>query len=192
MSGKHNRDKDTQEQELWDRIVECEGTERAEVFDELSHIAYHRDDYTQCLHLLESSIEIYYKHGLDNYVKELIHLYEGKALALRNLERYKESADTFEDLAKLYQINEDDAGFIRAKRAAACDWFEAEEWQKSLDSHCLARDAIDTDATPFTIGVDLLNIATAQSELDLHTEALENYIHSRKYFKEIKNPEMVN
>ena len=49
-----NNEKETQEQELWERISTSEGTERAEVLDELSHIAYNRDNYTECLHLVDT------------------------------------------------------------------------------------------------------------------------------------------
>ena len=85
MSTEKN-EKDTREQELWDRISTSEGTERAEVLDELSHIAYKRDNYIECLHLVDTSIEIYFKQGgLDLYLKELIHLYHGKAYCFENL-----------------------------------------------------------------------------------------------------------
>ena len=50
-----------------------EGAERAEVLDELSHIAYKKDNYAECLHLVDTSIGIYYKlGGSDVYLKELI------------------------------------------------------------------------------------------------------------------------
>jgi hypothetical protein len=41
---------------------------------------------------------------------------------------------------------------LRARRAAACDWYEVKEWQKCLDGHSAARDAIDPDATPMSMG----------------------------------------
>jgi tetratricopeptide (TPR) repeat protein len=192
VSAEHNKENHTQEQELWERISTTEGAERAEVLDELSHIAYQRDNYTECLHLVDTSIDIYYKLGMDAHVKELIHVYEGKAFSLRKLDRIAESADTFEDLAKLHQINEDPEGYIRAKRAAGCDWYEAKQWQKCLDNHIAARDAIDLDATPMSMGIDLLNIAMAQAKLNLHQEAIDNLLSARKLFKEAKNPEYVN
>ena len=192
MSAENNHENETHEQELWERISTTEGIERAEVLDELSHIAYRRDDYNECLQLVDTSIDIYFKLGMDSYTKELIHLYEGKALSLRNLKRLAESADTFEDLAKLHQINDDTDGYIRARRAAACDWYEVKEWQKCLDGHIAARDSIDPDATPMSMGIDLLNIGMAQDKLKLHAEAVANYLSARKLFKEAKNPEYVN
>ncbi len=192
MSAENNKENETQEQELWERISTTEGAERAEVLDELSHIAYRRDNYSECLQLVDTSIDIYYKLGMDSHIKELIHLYEGKAFSLRKLDRLAEAADAFEDIAKLQQISDDTEGYARARRAAARDWYEIKEWQKSLDGHIAARDAIDPDATPMSMGIDLLNIGMAQAKLGKHQEAVENHLSARKLFKGAKNPEYVN
>ena len=192
MSAENNDENKTQELELWERMSTTEGAERAEVLDELSHIAFRRDAFNECLQLVDTSIDIYFKLGMDSHIKELIHLYEGKAFSLRHLERCAESADTFEEIATLHQINDDTNGYIRAKRAAACDWYDAREWQKSLDGHIAAQGAIDPDATPMSMGTDLLNIGTAQIKLNLHTEAITTFLSARKLFKGEKNPEFVN
>jgi len=192
VSAENNKENHTQEQELWERISTTEGIERAEVLDELSHIAYQRDSYSECIQLVDTSIEIYYKLGMDAHVREIIHAYEGKALSLRKLDRLAESADTFEDIAKLHQINDDTEGFARAKRAAGCDWYEVKEWQKCVDGHSAARDAIDPEATPMSMGTDLLNIGMAQAKLGQHHAAIENFLRARQLFKEAKNPEYVN
>ena len=192
MSAENNHENESQELELWERMSTTEGAERAEVLDELSHIAYRRDDYNECLQLVDTSIDIYFKLGMDSYTKELIHLYEGKAFSLRNLKRIRESADTFEEIAKFHQLNDDTDGYLKAKRSAACDWYEAKEWQKSLDGHIAARDSIDPEATPMSMGIDLLNIGMAQDKLKLHAEAVATHLSARKLFKEAKNPEYVN
>ena len=192
MSAENNNENNTQELELWERISTTEGVERAEVLDELSHIAYRRDDFNECLQLVDTSIDIYFKLGMDSHIKELIHLYEGKAFSLRHLDRLAESADTFEEIAKLHQIDDDTTGYIRAKRAAACDWYDAKQWQKSLDGHIAAQEAIDLDATPMSMGIDLLNIGTAQIKVNLHTEAVATLLSARKIFKGEKTPEYVN
>ena len=169
-----------------------EGAERAEVLDELSHIAFRRDDFNECLQLVDTSIDIYYKLGMDSHIKELIHLYEGKAFSLRKLDRLAEAADAFEDIAKLQQISDDTEGYARARRAAARDWYEVKEWQKCIDGHSAARDAIDPEATPMSMGTDLLNIGMAQAKLGQHHAAIENFLRARQLFKEAKNPEYVN
>ena len=192
MSAEYNNENNTQEQELWERISTTEGMERAEVLDELSYIAYRRDDFNECLQLVDTSIDIYFKLGMDSHIKELIHAYEGKAFSLRNLGRHAEAADTFEEIAKLHQIDDDTHGYMKAKRAAACDWYEAKEWQKCLDGHTAAKDSIDPDATPMSMGIDLLNIGMALAKLEQHQAAIESHLSARKLFKEAKNPEYVN
>ena len=188
-----NNEHSTQEQELWDRMSTTEGAERAEVLDELSHIAYKKDNYTECLHLVDTSIGIYFKlGGADVYLKELIHLYKGMCHCYEHLKRFEDAAETFELLSGLYYIDEDHEGQIWAARAAARAWYEVKEWQKSLDGHIAATKLIDLDATPFSMGLDQINIGMALAKLKRDEEAVVAYLGSRTLFKEAKNPEYVN
>ena len=183
---------DTREQELWERITMTEGAERAEVFDELSHIAYNRSSYSECLSLIESSLEIYYKlGGAQNYLKEMTHLYEGKAHCLENLKEMREVAETLEIIVILKALDQDDEGHLEAVRSAARAWYDVKEWQKSLDGHTAAIAMIDPDATPFSRGIDLINVGMANAKLELFDEAIANYLSARSLFKEAKNPEYV-
>ena len=170
-----------------------EGAERAEVLDELSHIAYKKDNYTECLHLVDTSIGIYFKlGGADIYLKELIHLYKGMCHCYEHLKRFEDAAESFELLSGLYYIDEDHEGQIWAARAAARAWYEVKEWQKSLDGHIAATKLIDPDATPFSMGMDQINIGMALAKLKRDEEAVVAYLGSRTLFKEAKNPEYVN
>ena len=191
MSGESNKP-DTQEQELWDRMSTTEGAARAEVLDELSHIAYSKSNYKECLHFIETSIEIYFSLTEDFYTKELIHLYEGKAYCHSNLDEHREAAEAFEALAGYYCIDENREGFLRSKRAAAREWYSAEEWLKSFEGHTIASKELDPDITTLIIGIDLMNIGTALQGLDRHQEAIESLTKARQAFKEDKNPEYVN
>ena len=188
-----NNEHSTQEQELWDRMSTTEGAERAEVLDELSHIAFKKDNYTECLHLVDTSIGIYFKlGGADVYLKELIHLYKGMCHCYEHLKRFEDAAESFELLSGLYYIDEDHEGQIWAARAAARAWYEVKEWQKSLDGHIAATKLIDLDATPFSMGLDQINIGMALAKLNRDEEAVVAYLGSRTLFKEAKNPEYVN
>lgn len=181
-----------QEQELWERLRTTEGAEKAEVLDELSHIAYNKNNYIECLQLVDTSIEIYYSLGIDLHTRDLIHVTQGKAFCLVNLKRQREAAEAFESLAQLYQLCDDIAGYIGAKRDAACKWYEVEEWQKCLEGHTAAKDSLDPDATPMSMGIDLLNIGMAHMKLENHEAAIVNFLSARSLFKEAKNPEHVN
>jgi tetratricopeptide (TPR) repeat protein len=187
-----NNKPDTQEQELWDRMNTTEGAARAEVLDELSHIAYSKNNYRECLQFIETSIEIYFSLTSEFYTKELIHLYEGKAYCHSNLDEHREAAEAFETLAGYYCIDENREGFLKAKRAAAREWYSAKEWLKSFEGHTIASNELDPDVTKYIIGIDLMNIGTALQGLDRHPEAIESFIKARQSFKEDKNPEYVN
>jgi len=192
VSSEYN-EHDTQEQELWDRMSTTEGRERAEVLDELSHIAYKKDNYTECLHLADTSIDIYYKlGGAEVYLKELIHLYRGMSHCYEHLKRYEDAAGVFEHLAGLYSLDEDYEGQIWATRSAARAWYEVMEWQKSLDGHQSVTKLIDLGATPFSMGMDQINIGMALTKLKRDEEAIAAYLRARAFFKDAKNPEYVN
>ena len=192
MSAEKN-EKDTQEQELWERISTSEGTERAEVLDELSHIAYNRDNYIECLQLVDTSIDIYFKQGgLDVYLKELMHLYHGKVHCFENLKRDAEAAETHEELAKMKALDDDLEGQASSLRAAGRAWYIVKEWRKSLDNHIAAKAIADPGIEIQTMGVDLLNIGMALAKLNNHHDAIESYLSSRSLYKEAKNPEFVN
>lgn len=186
-------EKDTREQELWERISTSEGTERAEVLDELSHIAYNRDNYIECLHLVDTSIEIYFKQGgLDLYLKELMHLYHGKVHCFENLKRHSEAAEAHEELAKMKALDDDIEAQADELRAAGRAWYIVKEWRKSLDNHIAAKAIADPGIEIQTMGVDLLNIGMALAKLNNHHDAIESYLSSRSLYKEAKNPEFVN
>jgi tetratricopeptide (TPR) repeat protein len=188
-----NNEKDIREQELWDRISTSEGTERAEVLDELSHIAYKRDNYIECLHLVDTSIDIYLKQGgLEIYLKEIMHLYHGKVHCFENLKRHAEAAEMHEELAKMKNLEEDVEGQAEELRSAGRAWYKVEEWRKSLDNHLAAKALTYPDITTMTMGVDNLNIGMALAKLKNYKDAVDSYLSARSLCKEAKNPEFVN
>ena len=191
MSAEGNQP-DTQEQELWDRIGTTTGVERAEVLDELSHFAYRKDNYTECIQLIDTSVEIYSTLNSDLYTKQLIHLYEGKAHCHLNLDQHLEAAESFELLAGYCRIDEDQEGFLTAKRAAGREWYSAEKYEASLECHTIVSKEIDINATDYTMGIDNLNIGLALQNLERHQEAVEHFLIARPLFKAAKNPEFVN
>ena len=181
-----------QEQELWDRIRTTEGAERAEVLDELSHIAYKRDNFIECLHLVDTSIEIYFKQGgLDIYLTELVHLYHGKVHCFENLKRYEDAARTHEELAILKFVENDFEAQAEELRAAGRAWYRINEWRKSLDNHIAAKAITYLDISTITMGIDLLNIGMALAKLGSYQDAIDNYLSARSLCKEAKNPEFV-
>ena len=191
MSTEPNNGK-AQEQELWDRVSTTEGAERAEVLDELSHIAYKKDNFIECLQLVDTSIEIYFKHGgLDVYLSELIHLYHGKAHCFENLKRHEDAAKTHEELAMMKFADNDFEAQAEELRAAGRAWYRIDEWRKSLDNHIAAKAITYPDISTITMGIDLLNIGMALAKLGSYQDAVDSYLKARSLCKEAKNPEFV-
>ena len=184
----NNSNGEVQESELWERISTTDGVERAEVLAELSHFAYKRDDYAECIQLCETSIDLYKKSAPNSHLHELIHLHEGKALSLRNLEQHAEAAETFEEIAKLQKESDEVSGYIQAIRAAACEWYAAKEWQKSLEGHKAAQDAVDPESSDMSMGIDSINIGMCLNKLERYEEAVPNFLDSRKHFQKAKSP----
>jgi tetratricopeptide (TPR) repeat protein len=183
---------EAQELELWDRIRTTEGAERAEVLDELSHFAYKKNNYTECLQLIETSIEIYFNLTAEFHTKQLIHLYEGKAFCHSNLDQNAEAAEAFETLAGYFCIDEDREGFLRAKRAAGREWYSAENYERSLECHTIVSKELDINSNDYSMGIDNLNIGMALQCLERHEEAVTYFLTARPLFKKAKNPEFVN
>jgi tetratricopeptide (TPR) repeat protein len=187
-SGNNSNNGEVQESELWERISATDGVERAEVLAELSHFAYKRDDYAECIQLCETSIDLYQKSAPNSHVHELIHLHEGKALSLRNLEHHAEAAATFEEIARLQKERDEISGFIQAIRAAACEWYAAKEWQKSLEGHKAAQNAVDPESSDMSMAIDAINIGMCLNKLERFDEAVPHFIDSRKHFQKAKSP----
>jgi tetratricopeptide (TPR) repeat protein len=185
-------EKETQELELWDRFSSTEGVERAEVLDELSHLAYKKNNYTECIQLIETSIDIYFKNCMDAHIPELVHLYEGKAHCHMNLEQHSQAAEAFDMLAGFHYIESKQELFLSAKRAAGRAWFEADEYERSLECHTIVSKELDIEATDYTMGIENLNIGMALKRLNRNEEAVEHLLKARPYFKADKNPEFVN
>lgn len=178
---------EVQESDLWERISVTDGVERAEVLAELSHLAYKRDDYAQCIQLCETSIDLY-KTSSQLYLSELIHLHEGKALSLRQLDQHAESAETFEEIARLQKERDEVSGYIQAIRAAGCEWYAAKQWGKSFDAHKAAQDAVDPEATDFSMAVDSINIGMSLNKLERFDEAIPYFLRARKLYQKEKSP----
>ena len=178
------------EKELWKQIPLTQGEDRADTYVQLSHLAYDRGDHTASLALCQSAREIY--EGLTTYVatKQLLHVYEGITWSLRRLERDAEAAQVALEAVKL--VNEDDpAAATEMFRDAGRFFYDAKEFQKSLDCHQKALKDVDPDLSDITIGVDYFNCGSSLQGLEKYEESIPYLLTSRMHFKKAKEPERV-
>jgi tetratricopeptide (TPR) repeat protein len=108
------------------------------------------------------------------------------------LDQNNDAAESFEMLAGYHRIEEDQEGFLRAKRAAGREWYAAGKYEASLECHTIVSQEIDINATDYSMGIDNLNIGLALQNLDRHDEAVVHLLKARPLFQKAKNPEFVN
>jgi len=59
---------------------------------------------------------------------------------------------------------------------------------KSLDAHKAAQDAVDPDATDFSMAVDSINIGMSLNKLERYDEAIPYFLRARKLYQKEKSP----
>lgn len=179
-----------EEKELWASIPSSNGVDRAESFVTLSHIAYERGDFKSALALCESAREIYESLRATVSTQALLHVYEGITWSLRRLDRDEEAAElalkAVDILKEDYPVEATDM-----LREAGRFFFNAGEYEKSLDCHIKAIAEIDLDLTDWTIAIDNYNVGYAYMKLKKYPEAITHLLKGREYFKKDKEPEKV-
>ncbi len=178
------------EKELWQRIPNTEGTERAETFVALSHIAYDRGDHKAALALCESAREIYEQLGAETSTAALMHVYDGISWSLRKLDRDEEAAELALRAVDLLK-DERPSDAADMMRDAGRFYFAAGKYEKSLQCHQNAIAEINPDTTEFTMGIDSYNCGFALVKMEKYAESLQYMTAARNYLKIAKEPEKV-
>jgi tetratricopeptide (TPR) repeat protein len=178
------------EKELWQRIPNTEGTERAETFVALSHIAYDRGDHKAALALCESAREIYEQLGAEASTSALMHVYDGISWSLRKLDRDEEAAELALRAVDLLK-DERPSDAADMMRDAGRFYFAAGKYEKSLQCHQNAIAEVNPDTTEFTMGIDSYNCGFALVKMEKYAESLQYMTAARNYLKIAKEPEKV-
>ncbi len=179
-----------EEKELWQSIPNTEGTERAETFVALSHIAYDRGDHKAALALCESAREIYEQLGAEASTSALMHVYDGISWSLRKLDRDEEAAEL---ALRAVDLLKEDSPLDAADmmRDAGRFYFAAGKYEKSLQCHQNAIAEIDPDTSDLTMGIDSYNCGFALVKMEKYAESLPYMLAARNYLKKAKEPEKV-
>lgn len=179
-----------EEKELWQSIPNTEGTERAETFVALSHIAYDRGDHKAALALCESAREIYEQLGAEASTSALMHVYDGISWSLRKLDRDEEAAEL---ALRAVDLLKEDSPLDAADmmRDAGRFYFAAAKYEKSLQCHQNAIAEINPDTSDLTMGIDSYNCGFALVRMERYAESLPYMLAARNYLKKAKEPEKV-
>ena len=178
------------EKEIWRDLPRSEGTERAEQFIELSHLAYDRGDFKSALALCESAREIYEAQKAAASTKELLHVYEGITYSLSKLDRAAEAAKialhAFDFLRSEYPSDA-----TNMLRRAGHFFYDAGEIEKALECHMQVMNEVDPDITDQIIGQDHYSVGYLSQKLGRYNYAIFHLDRARHYFKLEKDLENI-
>jgi len=185
-----SKESKTNENELWENIPNSSGVDRAEKLISLSHIAYDRGDYRSALALCESAKDIYISHKNEVTTGTMLHVYEGITWSLKKLNRNGEAAEAALIAAKSF-VDDDRSAAASMLRDAGRSFFNAGDFENSLECYKQLFCEVDPEITEWLIGSDHYNCATASIELRKYEEAISDLLKARQCFKEEKQPENV-
>lgn len=170
------------EKDLWKRVAQYEGSERAYAYMTLSQIAFNKGKFKESLAMCETARDLFAQEGEREFPSELLDVNMG-------ISRIYEKLDRGEDAAKAMGIA------IEAARVTGHEeldnllreqgryWFSAGEFEKSITCH---REAIAIsqlhlrDETP---ELDYFNIAMGLQELKCYEESIDAFRKSRAAYK---------
>lgn len=171
------------EQELWKLISETEGEERAEVLVFLSYLARNKGDFRECLALCETARDLYEDAGSKIGNAALANVYKGISHSLRHLNRPADAAIAIDRTIDLYrEIGSSEA--ITAIRNEASAWYDAKNYEKSLEFCVKALKEPNPDCEKVDLGRDLYHLSEAYLKLERWQEALQALLSGRQHFKE--------
>ena len=178
------------EKDLWQRVAQYEGSERAYAYMTLSQIAFNKGKLKESLAMCETARDLFAQEGESKFPSELLDVNMG-------ISRIYEKLDRGEDAAKAMGIAIEAARVIDHEeldnllREQGRYWFSAGEYEKSITCH---REAIATsqlhlrDETP---ELDYFNIAMGLQELKRYEESIDAFRKSRAAYKELDEIAMV-
>ena len=178
------------EKELWSKLPNSTGVDKAENLVELSHLAYNRADYKSALALCDNAREIYESLKESVTQQELLHVYEGITWSLRKLKRPADAAQVALNAVEvLREINHGDA--MDMLREAGEYFYSAGDYEKSLECHTQAMMEIDPDTFDITTGFDHYSVGFLHQKMGNYPLAITHLQKARQYFKDEKKPEPI-
>ena len=178
------------EKELWSKLPNSTGLDKAENLVELSHLAYDRADYKSALALCDNAREIYESLKESVSQQELLHVYEGITCSLKKLKRPADAAQAaLNAVGILREINHGDA--MDMLREAGEYFHSAGDYERSLECHTQAMMEVDPDTGDLTTGFDHYSIGFIHQKMGNYPLAITHLQKARQYFKAEKIPEPI-
>jgi tetratricopeptide (TPR) repeat protein len=175
---------------LWVQITKVAGVGRAEVCTVLGRKCFDAGKYAQSLALCETARGIYESLGAAVPDVELAQVYLGIVSSLAKLDRPADAA-RYSDRAIELLREVDPSGAAEMLRTQGRYWYDAKEYELSLQCHMKASSDPDPDADDSSVGLDTFNIALCYLMMEGWSEAISLYNEARALFLRTADPTWV-
>ena len=181
---------DKREKELWTRVSNGEGEEKASALMELGHDAFHKGNHLEALAMGETALQVYESMGVLASTVAVGYVYQSIGWSLRALERFEEAAQAAHRAAQLYKEN-GSPDLFHALNEEGDYWYAAKNWKKSLEIYLQALTEVNPDRSNKNLAYTHGNCGFAYARLKNWQGSATHFIAAREYFAEIKNPVQV-
>jgi tetratricopeptide (TPR) repeat protein len=177
--------KETEDQELWKRLPNTEGEERAELLIQLAQQAIYRSSGDEALALAEQAHQIYQSMGATASSIGMANAITGIGYSLKELKKVDEATMALNGAIDLLRDSNDP--FLADTLRTKASWYgEQSNWLRALDSYIEAAQIDEIDGNMEFFARDLIAIANCYYELGNWSETITYALKAREIFKEQK------
>jgi tetratricopeptide (TPR) repeat protein len=177
--------RETDDQELWRKLPQSEGEERAELLIQLAQQAIYRSSGNEALALAEQAHEIYKAMGTRASSVAMANALSGIGYSLRQLSRFDEATKALDRAIDL--LRENGHPFAVDTMRTKASWFsEMKRWDDAIATYQEIVRINEIDGNDEFVGRDLFSIAHCLYESGRWDEAIKTALRAREIFKEEK------
>ena len=182
MGGEGIENRETEEQDLWRRLPQSEGEERAELYIQLAKQAIYRSSGSEALALAEQAHEIYKAMGVRASSVAMAEAITQIGNSLYELKRFDEATKALDSAIDLLRMGGDPfvVDTMRMKAFMLCNM---KRWENALETYLEIVRINEIDGHVEFVARDLLSVAVCQQELGRWQEVIDTALRTREYFK---------
>jgi tetratricopeptide (TPR) repeat protein len=185
LRGEPIENRETEDQELWRRLPQSEGEERAELLIQLAQQAIYRSSGNEALALAEQAHEIYKAMGAKASNVAMANAITGIGYSLKQLNRVDEATKALDSAIDLLRDN--GHPFVVDTMRTKASWFsEMKRWDDAIATYQEIVRINEIDGNDEFVGRDLFSIAHCLYESGRWEDAVKTALRAREIFKEEK------
>ena len=182
--------KDDLEKELWQRVAQGEGSQRAEAYVALGRIAYEKGKFKDSLAMCETARDIFEQDQVDSFLRELFDVNVGISKNYEELGKQHEAAEALGKAIEAARVIELES-LDDLLRDQGRHWYSVSEYEKSIACHQEAMEISGLDLRDSSAGIDYLNIGMCYHALKKYSKAIELLRKAREIFKEAQDRQWI-